>query len=86
MKEGNWSVNQKLVKFLMIGNCAEYAWKVERIQSDFESTENCCCTSEFFVLTSECLAAKLMKIVPVMCGFRSRPIMCSSLSQLCLSV
>ena len=48
-------------------------------------TENCCCVKESFGLMRECLAAKFMKIVMVMCGFRSRPIMWLSPRWLCLN-
>ena len=48
------------------------------------NTENMLCTKEFFSAMREFLAAKLMNIVPVVWGFRSRPIMWSSSNQLCL--
>ena len=52
------------------------------MSADF--TENWFCTMESSGLTRECLAAKFMKIVMVMCGFRSRPIMWLSPRWLCL--
>ena len=58
------------------------SWK--NIERSEKNTEFSFSTRALFLEIRVCRAAKLMKIVPLVCGFKSWPMACSSPSQLCL--